>query len=79
MASSKSNFWCGTQIQNIPYYAKEMLIADEGFILCEPDNSQSEARCTAYLAQDLQSYNSIGNTWPGFLQESGNSVLWYGV
>lgn len=52
MASRRSNFWCGTQIQNIPYYAKEMLVADPGFFLCEPDNSQSEARCTAYLAQE---------------------------
>ena len=53
MASKKSNFWCGTQIQNIPPYAKEMLVADPGYILCEPDNSRSEARCTAYLAQDV--------------------------
>ncbi len=52
MSAQKSSFWCGTQAQNIPHYAKEMLVADPGFILCEPDNSQSEARCTAYLAQD---------------------------
>ena len=49
---SKSALWCGTQIQNIPPYAKGMLVADDDFILCEPDNSQSEARCTAYLFQE---------------------------
>jgi DNA polymerase I-like protein with 3'-5' exonuclease and polymerase domains len=31
-----------------------MLIADEGFEMGEIDNSQSEARCTAYLSQDLK-------------------------
>lgn len=48
-----SSFWCGTQVQNIPSYAKSMLVADEGFTLFEADKAQSEARCTAYLAQDL--------------------------
>lgn len=54
MACTASSLWCGTQVQNIPSYAKPMLIADEGFILVEIDNSQSEARCTAYLSQDLK-------------------------
>lgn len=49
---SKSALWCGTQVQNIPPYAKAMLVVDEGFILCEPDNSQSEARCTGFLSQE---------------------------
>ena len=52
MACQSSSLWCGTQVQNIPPYAKPMLVADEGFIMAEIDNSQSEARCTAYLAQD---------------------------
>lgn len=54
MACKASSLWCGTQVQNIPSYAKPMLVADEGFILVEIDNSQSEARCTAYLSQDLK-------------------------
>lgn len=54
MACQSSSLWCGTQVQNIPFYAKPMLIADEGFELFEIDNSQSEARCTAYLSQDLK-------------------------
>lgn len=54
MACRSSSFWCGTQVQNIPSYAKGMLLADEGFEFCEPDFSQAEARCTAYLSQDLK-------------------------
>lgn len=71
MASKKSSFWCGTQIQNIPPYAKEMLVADEGFILCEPDNSQSEARCTAYLAQDLALINALETPGRDFYRTLG--------
>lgn len=52
MACKASSFWVGTQAQNIPYYAKEMLVADDGDEMAEFDNSQSEARCTAYLAQE---------------------------
>lgn len=54
MACQSSSLWCGTQVQNIPSYAKPMLIADEGFEMFEIDNSQSEARCTAYLSRDLK-------------------------
>jgi DNA polymerase I-like protein with 3'-5' exonuclease and polymerase domains len=49
---NSSSFWVGTQVQNVPPYAKDMLEADEGFELAEIDNSQSEARCTAYLSQE---------------------------
>lgn len=52
MSCSSSSFWCGTQVQNIPPYAKAMLVADDGYILIEIDNSQSEARCTAYLSKE---------------------------
>ena len=52
MACKASSFWVGTQAQNIPSYAKEMIVADDGWEICEVDNSQSEARCTAYLAQE---------------------------
>lgn len=47
-----SAFWAGTQMQNIPYYAKSMMIADEGYELFEVDNNKSEARCSGYLAQE---------------------------
>jgi len=52
LASGNSHFWCGHQIQNMPPYVKQMLIADEGWELCEIDNAQSESRCTAYLSGD---------------------------
>ena len=52
MSCSASALWCGTQVQNIPSYAKRMLVADSGFEICEIDNSQSEARCTAYCSQE---------------------------
>jgi hypothetical protein len=42
----------GFQIQNVPYYAKKMILADEGFLLYEADKEQAETRCTAYLAQE---------------------------
>lgn len=52
MSCNSSSLWCGTQVQNIPYYAKKFLIADEGYTIFEADNKQSEGRCTAYVAQD---------------------------
>lgn len=52
MACSASSFWCGTQVQNIPGYAKPMIIADEGFEIFEADNKQSEGRTTAYCSQE---------------------------
>ena len=55
LASSESAFWCGFQIQNIPARdksVKSFLIADDGWELAEPDFSQSEARCVAYLSGD---------------------------
>lgn len=40
----------GQQLQNIPIYLKKSMHADEGYLLIDIDKSQSEARCTAYLA-----------------------------
>lgn len=51
-ACRSSSLWCGTQVQNIPSYAKIMLLADPGFEIFEADNKQSEGRTTAYCAQD---------------------------
>ena len=71
MACNASSFWCGTQVQNIPSYAKEMLIADEGYELFEIDNSQSEARCTAYLAQELRLIAALEDTLRDFYKSLG--------
>lgn len=50
MSSSGSNFHVGTQRQNIPPYARGMLVADEGYIIFEPDNSKAEARIVAQIS-----------------------------
>lgn len=71
MACNSSSFWCGTQIQNIPSYAKSMLIADEGFELCEPDANKSEARCTAYLAQEPALIKELEDTSRDFYRQLG--------
>lgn len=52
MACSASSLWVGTQVQNVPGYAKGMLIADDGFEIFEADNKQSEGRTTAYCSQE---------------------------
>jgi DNA polymerase I-like protein with 3'-5' exonuclease and polymerase domains len=71
MSAKKSDLWCGTQIQNIPYYAKEFLIPDEGFMLCEPDNSQSEARCTAYLSECMKLITALETPGIDFYRSLG--------
>jgi DNA polymerase I-like protein with 3'-5' exonuclease and polymerase domains len=50
MASRSSNFNCGTQVQNIPYYGKEQLVPDEGFVWINADFSKAEAVCTAFIS-----------------------------
>lgn len=53
LSSTQSLFsGLGAQIQNFPDYAKEAVIADEGFYLGEVDNEQSEARCMGYISGD---------------------------
>lgn len=77
MACQSSSFWCGTQAQNIPYYAKPMLISDRGFLLGEVDNSQSEARCIAYLSQDLALIASLEDRERDFYTTLG--TLFFGI
>ena len=50
MASRASNFNCGTQWQNIPYYGKKQLVPEDGFIWVQADYSKAEAVCTAFLS-----------------------------
>lgn len=71
MACSSSPLWCGTQVQNIPGYAKAMLIADEGYELFEIDNSQSEARCTAYCSQETALIAALEDTTRDFYRTLG--------
>lgn len=76
MASKASGFWCGTQIQNIPAYARSMVVFEDGWIAGAVDKSQSEAYCTAYLAQDQQLKYTV-NTSPDF--HSQNASLFFGI
>lgn len=52
LASSESSYWCGLQIQNIKRgkTVKQCVMADPGWLLCEIDKAQSEARCVGYLS-----------------------------
>lgn len=71
MSCETSNLWCGTQVQNIPKYAKKMLVRDEGYVLVEIDNSQSEARCTAYLARDYALAAALEDSEKDFYRSLG--------
>lgn len=77
MACSSSSFWCGTQVQNIPPYAKGMLVADDGFTLMEADQSQSDARGTAYLSQDLNLIAALEAKDKDFYKSLG--TLFFGI
>ena len=50
--STESSYWLGLQIQNIPRgdSVKQCCVSDPGWLLCEIDKSQSEARCVGYLS-----------------------------
>lgn len=76
MASKASNFWCGTQIQNIPSYSKSMFVPDEGFLFGSVDGSQAESRCTAYISEDLQLIENV-ETSPDF--HCTNCSLFFGL
>lgn len=51
-SSSESPFWCGSNIQNQPLYAKSMYVPDAGYEFNCCDYSQSESRTTAYISED---------------------------
>ena len=65
LASSKSVYRTGTNLQNVPRgpLVRGMFIPDEGMKFVAPDLSQAEARVVAYLAQDkkLQSIFEVNN------------------
>jgi DNA polymerase I-like protein with 3'-5' exonuclease and polymerase domains len=71
MACNSSSFWCGTQVQNIPKYAKKFLVSDSGFELIEADNKQSEGRCTAYIAQDVPLIEALESKTHDFYRTLG--------
>ena len=70
-ACSASPLCVGTQVQNIPYYAKSFLIADPGYTMGEIDNNKSEARCTAYLAESDALIEILEDTSKDFYKQLG--------
>lgn len=70
-ACRASSLWCGTQVQNIPGYAKFMLTADPGYELFEADNKQSEGRTTAYCAQELNLIKALEDAERDFYKTLG--------
>lgn len=76
-ASRASNFYVGTQIQNIPSYAKGMLVADEGYTLIEPDYSKSEAWCVAYIHRCSELKKVLANKDKEFYKSLG--TLFFGI
>lgn len=76
MASKESDFWCGTQIQNIPGYCKPMFVPDDGYLFGSVDGSQAESRCTAYISGDLNLIEAV-ETSPDF--HCTNASLFFGL
>jgi hypothetical protein len=80
MASTESSFWCGLQIQNIPRdddSVKQCVLADTGWLLCEIDKAQSEARCVAYLSGELPLIELVED--PNREYHSWNASKFFGI
>lgn len=60
-ASQASSFNCGTQVQNIPYYAKTQLIPAEGWVWINIDYSKIEAVITAYMSKAVKLIKAVTN------------------
>jgi DNA polymerase-1 len=52
IATEKTFFGTGANLQNQPYAFKKYLMADKGKLLCEVDLAKAEAHVVAYLCQD---------------------------
>lgn len=76
LSSKASDFWVGTQIQNLPPYAKKMLRSTEGWLLFEADYSQAESRGTAYMSDCLPLIDAVENS-PDF--HCHNASLFFGI
>lgn len=76
MASRESAFWCGTQIQNIPPYARAMVKAEDGWMFGAVDKAQSESYCTGYISRDLNLIRAV-TTSPDF--HCQNASMFFGI
>lgn len=64
LSSSKSVFGSGRNLQNFPIKLRDIVVADEGKLLTEPDLSGAESRVVAYLSNDIHGiriFESGGN------------------
>jgi uracil-DNA glycosylase family 4 len=59
IATEKTYFGTGSNLQNQPYVFKHYLIADPDWILCECDLAKAEAHVVAYLTQDTNMIESF--------------------
>ena len=66
----------GTQVQNLPPYAKKMMKADEGWLLFEIDKSASESWCTAALSREEKLWNTL-TTKEDF--HCANASMFFGI
>lgn len=76
MASRESHFWCGTQIQNIPGYARAMVLARQGWKMAAVDKAQSESYCTAFIAREPALIHTV-TTSPDF--HCQNASMFFGI
>ena len=66
----------GTQVQNLPPYAKKMMKADEGWLLFEIDKSASESWCTAVLSREEKLWTTL-TTKEDF--HCANASMFFGI
>lgn len=59
IATEKTYFGTGSNMQNQPYVFKYFIISDPDWILCECDLAKAEAHVVAYLAQDVNMIESF--------------------
>lgn len=78
LASAESSYWCGLQIQNIPGgdIVKQCFVADTGWLLCEIDKAQSEARCVGYLSGETKLIELVESSHD---YHSWNASAFFGV
>lgn len=73
-ASKASSYWCGTQVQNIPAYARSAYVFEDGWKGGAVDKSQAESYCTGYIAQDQGLQDAVNNS-PDF--HSHNASMFF--
>ena len=66
----------GTQVQNLPPYAKKMMRADDGWLLFEIDKSASESWCTAALSREEKLWTTL-TTKEDF--HCANASMFFGI